>query len=209
MSRCRVVCDRWLPGLVLLTLVKTCEASTSEQVVIPGGAPRADFNTVQPHTPLAMPAPSMSTFSLPSSYESIELPQTRAFSSQDFRPRGRSALEKEPPNSTFEDAPMIRGTTVWQRMADYRSHDRVRLLTLWETGGSTISLLAGKKGEPSLQWTSRLMNRGGATRGLLDQFFSASLAGAARGLHFSPRAAGADSSSKPAKLAPAAAGSNK
>jgi hypothetical protein len=38
-----------------------------------------------------------------------------------------------------------------------------------------------------LQWTSRLMNRGGSTRGLLDRFFSASIAGAASGLHNSGR----------------------
>ena len=54
---------------------------------------------------------------------------------------------------------MLRGTSVWQRLSDYKSHDRVRLLTLWESPGSTVSLQAGKRGDPSLQWTSRLMNR--------------------------------------------------
>ena len=98
-----------------------------------------------------------------------------------------------------EDAPMLRGTTVWQRLSDYRSRDRVRVVTLWETGGSSVSLQAGKKGDPSLQWTSRLMNRGGATRGLLDQLFATSLGGVARGLHLTPHAAGTDAFGRPSK----------
>jgi hypothetical protein len=94
---------------------------------------------------------------------------------------------------------MLRGTTVWQRLSDYRSRDRVRVVTLWETGGSSVSLQAGKKGDPSLQWTSRLMNRGGATRGLLDQVFATSVGGVARSLHLAPHAAGADAFGKPSK----------
>src|SRR5260370_42117606 len=86
---------------------------------------------------------------------------------------------------------MLRGTTVWQRLSDYRSRDRVRVVTLWETGGGSVSLQAGREGDPSLQWTSRLMSRGGATGGLLDQMFSTSLGGAARGLHLTPRGGGA------------------
>jgi hypothetical protein len=90
-------------------------------------------------------------------------------------------FEGDPMNS-YGDTPMLRGTTVWQRMADYKSRDRVRLLTLWETSGSTISLQAGKKGDPSLQWNSRLMNRGGSTQGLLDRIFTMSLSRAGNGL---------------------------
>ena len=46
---------------------------------------------------------------------------------------------------------------------------------------ATVSLQAGRHGDPSLQWTSRLMNRGGATLGLLDRVFSVSLARASSG----------------------------
>ncbi len=197
-----IVLDKWLVSLVFLTLAKTCEASASEQVVIHGDALKPDFNTAAPRTPISS---SLSTFSLPPGYEAAELSEDRPFPTQDFRPRGRSVLDKGAPDSVFQDAPMIRSTTLWQRLSDYRAHGRVRVLTLWETGSSTISLLAGKNGEPSLQWTSRSMNRGGATRGLLDQFVSASFAGASRSLHLTPRAPGADSSSKPSKLVQAAA----
>ena len=75
---------------------------------------------------------------------------------------------------------MLRGTTVWQRLDEYRVHDGVRLLTLWESRGSTVSLQAGKRGDPSLQWSSRLNSHDGATRGLLDRLFSLSIAGANR-----------------------------
>jgi hypothetical protein len=76
-------------------------------------------------------------------------------------------------------------------MSEYRSHDRVRLLTLWESSESTVSLQAGKRGDPSLQWTSRSMNRGGSTRGLLDRLFAVSLAGAGNRLRRSDRPTGA------------------
>jgi hypothetical protein len=65
--------------------------------------------------------------------------------------------------------------TVWQRLQEYRSHDRVRVLTLWESGASAVSIQTNRKGDPSLQWTSRLMNRGGATRGLLDRWMPVSV----------------------------------
>jgi hypothetical protein len=91
-------------------------------------------------------------------------------------------------------------TTVWQRLAEYRSLNRVQVVTLWETGGSSLSLQAGRKGDPTLQWTSRLMNRGRAPRGVLDKLFSTSLGGAVgRGLHFGPHAINADPIGKPAK----------
>jgi hypothetical protein len=85
-------------------------------------------------------------------------------------------------------------------MAEYRSHDRVRLLTLWETSGGTVSVQAGKRGDPSLQWTSRAMNRGGATRGLLDRLFSVSLAGAASRLRNPSRSTSGPPTAKPVDM---------
>ena len=79
----------------------------------------------------------------------------------DFRLRKDTVFDTDPAVNAFGDAPMLQGTTVWQRMSEYKSHDRVRLLTLWESSGSTVSLQAGHHGDPSLQWTSRTMNRGG------------------------------------------------
>jgi hypothetical protein len=99
---------------------------------------------------------------------------------------------------------MLRGTTVWQRMEEYRVHDGVRLLTLWESRGSTVSLQAGKRGDPSLQWSSRLTSHGGVTRGLLDQLFSVSIAGAGSSLHNATHAANSPIPVKPPATAVAA-----
>jgi hypothetical protein len=97
----------------------------------------------------------------------------------------------------FSDSPLLRTTTVWQRMSDYKSHDRVRVLTLWESSGSTVSLQAGHRGDPSLQWTSRVMNHGGATQGLLDRLFSVSFAGATAGLRNAARSTSTQATPKP------------
>lgn len=200
------ICNKWYVGLVLLTLVRTSEVFAGEQVSIPGDAIKPDFNSTRQRAP-----DTLSLDSVPAAYQALQMPASKEFSSEYFRPRGHSILEKEPSNIGFEQAPLIHATTVWQRLQDYRIHDHVRLLTLWDAGvGGSLSLLAGRKGEPSLQWTSRAMSHGRATGGILDQLFSTSLEGAARGLHFSPRGSASEIASKQSKLTDAAAmGPNK
>jgi len=188
------VCDRMLVGLMLLTLVRASEALAGEPLPTAVNSARPNFDALRQPTPT-----SAFMLPLPSSYQVFDLPASKAFPAAEFRPRGRSILEKDSTLGSAEDAPMLRGTTVWQRLADFRSRDRVRLVTLWETGGSSVSLQAGKKGDPSLQWTSRLMNRGGATRGLLDQVFSTSLGGVARSFHLTPHPAAGDSLGRASK----------
>jgi len=195
------VCDRMLVGLAILTIVRASEALAGEQVPPTVSAAKPDLNVAREFTRTSafmLPLPS-SYAAVPSSYHTVDLPVFKSFSAAEFRPRGHSILEKDSRLGDAEDAPMLRGTTVWQRLSDYRSRDRVRVVTLWETGGSSVSLQAGKKGDPSLQWTSRLMNRGGATRGLLDQLLTTSLGGVARGLHLTPHAAGTDAFGKPSR----------
>jgi hypothetical protein len=191
--------DRMLVGLAILTIVRASEALAGEQIPPTVNSAKPDFNAAREFTPTSaflLPLPS-SYQTVPWSYHSVDLPEIKSFSAAEFRPRGHSILEKDSRLGDAEDAPMLRGTTVWQRLSDYRTRDRVRVVTLWETGGSSVSLQAGKKGDPSLQWTSRLMNRGGATRGLLDQVLSTSLGGVARGLHLTPHAAGTDAFGRP------------
>lgn len=150
-------------GILLYTLIRTGEALAGEQ-------------TAGTRSPLDFAAPT-------------DLGK-QDFSSMDFRPRKSTLFDRDPVAAAYDDTPMLHGTTVWQRLGDFKSHDRVRLLTLWESRGSTISLQAGRKGDPSLQWTSRLMNRGGSTRGLLDQWFSVSLANAGNRLRNASRPEG-------------------
>jgi hypothetical protein len=204
------ICDTWYLGLVLLICLRTGEVLAGEQVSIAGDPAHPDFNASNAPGPLGPLAPPEPLKPVALDLRMSDLPESKIFPQADFRPHGHSILEKEPATSGFEDAPMLHGTTVWQRLSDYRTHDQVRLLTLWETGGSTISLLAGKKGEPSLQWTSRSMSHGHATGGLLDHLFSTSLESAARGLRFSPRTSGTDATAKQSKPTDAAvSGPNK
>ena len=194
-TRYRWVCDKLLPGLVLITLVRTGNAMAGEQVIVPLESVKPDLDV-----PGQTAAFSLPVYVVPTLYQGGELAEAREFSARDFRPRGRSVSDNESPPPATQDAPLLRSTTVWQRLSEFRTRGRVRLLTLWETGGSSVSLQAGRKGEPSLQWTSRLMNHGGATRGVLDQLFSTSVAGAGRSMHFTPRSSGVETAAKPIKL---------
>jgi hypothetical protein len=180
-TRHRGVCDGMIAGLVLLTLVRSTEALAGEQAPPPLSA-------------------SMLMLPVPAPYRAVDRPESKTFSTQEFRPRGPSLLEKDSHPGAPDDAPTLRATTVWQRLSEYRSRDRVRLVTLWETDGSSISLQASKKGDPSLQWTSRFMNRGGATRGVFDQFLTTSLGGVGRGLFFAPHKTNTEPTGKSAKL---------
>jgi len=184
--RSNSICDRMLVGLVLFTLVRTGEALAGEQAPI-------TFATLDPGIGIARQSspPVGSLITAPEFFGAPTMADNQIFSTTDFRPRKRTVFDRDPVVTSFGDAPMLRGTTVWQRMSEYKSRDRVRLLTLWESNASTVSLQAGRKGDPSLQWTSRSMNIGGSTRGLLDRLFSVSLAGAGNRLRRTDRSTGA------------------
>jgi len=181
--------DRVFLGLLVMTLIRAGEAWGADPSTVPAGKlelsqtfPRASISAA----PFAstrgigrefLPADSQrfdplarSSFSAVDGGLSVAAPaELRSFSSSDFRPRGRSIdagprMDGEGGDRLAFDRP------IWQRLSEYRNHDRVRVLTLWESGASAVSLQTNTKGDPSLQWTSRLMNRGGATRGLLDQW---------------------------------------
>lgn len=175
--------DGVLLGLVLFTLVYGGDALAGEQTFVANPAQDSDAN--KPHRSAPPATATLDTaqlFSVPPATDN------QTFSATEFRPRKHSVLGNDFVNPVG-DAPMLRGTTVWQRMAQYKSHDRVRLLTLWESSASTVSLQTGRHGDPSLQWTSNWMNRGGATHGLLDRWFSASLAHAGSSLRNAARPA--------------------
>jgi hypothetical protein len=192
-SLCNRIRSRILPGVVLFGLVHVGLASAEEQTFIA----RAPFDPVVDyfHPPPARAAAAMST---PGIFGAPILDGQQAFSTTDFRPRKRTVFDRDPVVNVFGDAPLLHTTTVWQRMAEYKSHDRVQVLTLWESSGSMVSLQAGKRGDPSLQWTSRLMNHGGSTQGLLDRLFSVSLAGATAGLRNATRSTSTSSTPKSA-----------
>jgi hypothetical protein len=102
------------------------------------------------------------------------LNKVEAYSDTEFRPRkrGLDRLESARSQGSIIDTPMLQGTSIWQQLAQYRSQDRVRLLTLWQTKGSSLSLQAGRHGVPSLQWSTPWAHHEGAARGLLDRLLT-------------------------------------
>ena len=193
-ARCNSIRDKMLVGLVLVTLVRTGEALAGDQASIANATLDPDFGN------LRQPPPARALVTAPEFFTAPTAADSPLFSATDFRPRKPTIFDRDSTVNGFGDAPMLRGTTVWQRMSEYRSHDRVRLLTLWESSVSTVSLQAGKRGDPSLQWTSRSMNRGGSTRGLLDRLFAVSLAGAGNRLRNSSRSTSAPATAKPVDM---------
>jgi hypothetical protein len=163
--------DGILLGFVLCTLAQTSEAGD-----------QASNHDLRATPPPAVLRANTDFFKIPA------LADIHVYSATDFQPRKHTVFDSDPLVSSFNDAPMLRGTTVWQRMSDYKSHDGVRLLTLWHAQTGSVSLQAGKRGDPSLQWMSRLTKRGEAAPGLFDQLFSVSLARASNSLHNSVRA---------------------
>lgn len=189
-ARCGGAREALIVAMLLYGLAQSGEALASDQ-------PANVVKDIQPMvggTPMSMAfAPTAATVA------------AAAANDHEYRKIGtldsRSTPEFEP---SFQSQPTY-ATSAWQRLADYRAQGRVQLLTIWESSRSTVSLQTGKHGGPTLQWSSRLMNRGGATRGLLDRFVGSSLNAAGLG----PRAAPAHSSaaspaSKPIGLIPAA-----
>jgi hypothetical protein len=116
--------------------------------------------------------------SAPSEYRLSAMPETKSYSATEFRPRGHSIFDADPRLSPPGGALSV-NKDLLQRLNDFRTRDRLRVLTLWDTGASNISIQTDHKGDPSLQWTSRLFNKGGATQGLLDRLFPVSVFGGA------------------------------
>ncbi len=109
-------------------------------------------------------------------------PRRSAPFGDEFRPRGKSlsAGVEDSHAGEYEGLPTLETTNGWQRLADYKVRGGIRLLTLWETPLTSLSIQAGHGGSALLQWTSR--GFGGArvtssrvTHGLFDRLFSTTL----------------------------------
>jgi hypothetical protein len=202
-TRHRGVCDKMLVGLMFCTVLHATEALAGEQASVPGTDAHPELG-VRRSMPL-----SASMASIPERFQAGTLPEPATFSNEEFRPRAHSTLSQaQAPashNATLNDEPI--GGTLLQRFADFRARNQVRLVTLWEAGRSSLSLQAGRKGSPSLQWTSRLMNRGDAPRGLLDELLPESLGSAvSRGLLRASQVAHINTGARPGKSGDLGAG---
>lgn len=167
-------CNCALLGVAALTLLGACKALAGDAAAQAAARDELRAPAAAGSKPLVGPLFAPPLY-MAGPYALPEAAEPRSYSAQEFRPRGRSVLEPDPGGPADEN--LAFDTNIWQRLNEYRNHDRIRVLTLWESGASVVSLQTDHKGGPSLQWTSRLMNRGGATRGVLDRLLPASIFG--------------------------------
>lgn len=148
--------------------------------LMPGDASAAD----QPQSPDARRSAEaqrsgraqIAASSFPAPFAFAAPPEVPAFSPTEFRPRKTGLLEGSAVGSkaSFIDAPMLRDTSIAGELSAAKTQDRVRLLTLWQSRASSLSLQAGKHGAPSLQWSTPWMHRDAASRGLFDRLLAVS-----------------------------------
>lgn len=139
----------------------------------------AETGTAQSAQGDALPS-AVHGFKLPDSlqslndvYPGLQFPVRTAEVSAEFRPRAPAPWQQTADAAGSDASKSLQSTNAWQRLRDFRSRVGVRVLTLWESRSSTVSLQAGKRGGPSLQWSSRVMGHGDeASRGLLDRLFA-------------------------------------
>jgi hypothetical protein len=165
-ARCRHIRDRMLVTWILCGVVRATQALAGEQ------APNTDAPLGGAKNSREAPT-GTSMFAAP--FVSAKPPADEAFSKTEFRPRKRSIdiLNSGRREASIIDAPMPQNTSVWQQMAEFKSQNRVRLLTLWQTQGSSLSLQAGKRGAPSLQWsTPWARHEGAVSHGLFDHLLT-------------------------------------
>jgi hypothetical protein len=113
--------------------------------------------------PAARPKPASSA-----SLVAFPAAAVHAQSNFQYQPRAESLVPAADATQSFR---MPAETTVWNRMDEFRSHDNVQVLTLWQSRRFMFSLQSGKNGDATLQWGSKSMNRGEAKRGLFDRMF--------------------------------------
>ena len=194
-TRCPYVRESMLLTLVLYGVVRATQALAGDQSGATDSALKQGAGNSRNTPPTAS-----QMFSEPF-VSTRPLTDVEAFSATEFRPRRRSLVDVDPSRGgrSVIDAPMLQSSSLWQQMAEYRSESRVRLLTLWQTRGNSLSLQAGKRGAPSLQWSSPSVHRDNLSRGLFDRLLPAPTLPSQRGNV--PRPAGATVQSKPADLA--------
>jgi hypothetical protein len=167
----------------------------------PGEAARGNPSLSKTVGGLAAPTSMLAIASNPFALNAPAVaPTPDDFSVSEFRPRKRN------PSAAISDYgsgdPMFRTTTVWQRLHEFKAQDRVRVLTLWEMGGSNVSLQAGKRGDPWLQWSSSWTGRGQVGHGLLDRVLAASVSGMANRANASRYASASSVPPKPLLTSP-------
>jgi hypothetical protein len=161
-SRSNGLCECLLSALALYSLAPGTAAAGDQPQ-----SPDARRNAGTQKNALAqIAAPFPAPFAI--SATRAEMP---VFSPTEFRTRKPGLLEAAAAGrgESVIDAPMLRDTSIARELSEARTQDRVRLLTLWQSRASSLSLQAGKRGAPSLQWSTPWMHRDTNSRGLFDR----------------------------------------
>jgi hypothetical protein len=140
-----------------------------------GGAAAADAapKFVLPRPQFA--APQLEQPSLAPSFAAAPVAvEPDAFWPSEFRqrPRGISEAAGGRSEGWLRDMPRLQDNSMAHQVTEFKSQDRLRLLTLWQSHASSLSLQAGKHGAPSLQWSTPWVRREGGPRGLFDHLLS-------------------------------------
>jgi len=177
-SRSNGLCECLLAALTLYCLAPG-DASAGDRPQNPDAWRDADTQKAaraQIAAP-SFPARSFPAQSFPAPFAfSAPRAEMPVFSPTEFRPRKPGLLEAAAARNEASviDAPMLRDTSLAHELSQAKSQNRVRLLTLWQSQASSVSLQAGKHGSPSLQWSTPWMKRGTSSRGLFDRLLPAS-----------------------------------
>ena len=161
-SRSSGLCECLLAALALYGLAPA-HASAGDQLQSPDARHNAN---IQKTVRAQIAAPSF-----PAPFAFSALPEMPVFSPTEFRPRKPGALGAVDAGSdaSIIDAPMLRDSSIARELSGAKTQDRVRLLTLWQSRASSLSLQAGKRGAPSLQWSTPWMHRDIDARGVFDR----------------------------------------
>jgi hypothetical protein len=167
-SRGNGVRECLLTALVLYSLAPG-DASANDSPQGPDGRRNADARSVARAQIAAPSYPAPFAFVAPHA-------EAQVFSPTEFRARKPGMLEAgaAADRGFAMDAPMLRDTSLARGLSEAKTQDRVRLLTLWQSRASSLSLQAGKRGAPSLQWSTPWMHRDAASRGLFDRWLAVS-----------------------------------
>jgi hypothetical protein len=190
-SRSNEVRECALLALLLYSLVPG-DASAGDSPQGVAARPNTELQT-SAHAQIAAPFyPEPFAFVVPHA-------EAQTFSPTQFRARRPGMLETgaAADQGFVMDAPMLQDTSLARGLSEAKTQDRVRLLTLWQSRASSLSLQAGKRGAPSLQWSTPWMHRDAASRGLFDRWLAVaprSFANAAAGS--APHQAGPIASAK-------------
>jgi len=171
LSRSGTVTERCAPMLLVYMLVRAGCAYAEEPPVPTHGSVR--------EPPARSPAPRLArpVAELPLQDLSAKFELPSDYSPHEYRALGPAPAGRESGAADLDGSPVaLRASTAWDRLADYKTRGGIRLLTIWKSKFSSLSLQTGHGGRPSLQWSSRGFGGApGATHGVLDRILASGI----------------------------------